>query len=196
MFCDKSYREEVSLFYNYSLARRWLSIWKCESQTSLDLVIVEGQATRRICLRCFHLFSLLDSAGIPVKDIALEDLTVSEDGQQVQLASLDSVEDEPIYVTLVLDTSGSMGGSKIAAARDAAKQFISGLNTDDKISIVSFNEQITQQLDYTTDHDVATNQVDFIDAVANSGPLSSCISAIQKRPLSNDGGSYSLTDER
>ncbi len=44
-----------------------------------------------------------------------------------------------IDVVEIIDRSGSMGGSKIAAARDAAKLFVDMMDTGDKIGVVSFS---------------------------------------------------------
>ena len=142
------------------------------AQANLDLTLnyaqgeaIQGEYAYDVSL----FFSLLDSAGVPIKDLSISDLSVSEDGKQVDLTSLDSVEDQPIYITLVIDTSGSMGGEKIEAAREAAKKFIEGLNPDDKLAIITFNSDLTQQLDFTTDHPAAADQVELINAVNNSG---------------------------
>lgn len=115
------------------------------------------------------LFSLLDSTGHPVKDLTIDNVVLSEDGQGVAPNSLDLVQDEPIFLSLLLDTSGSMTGSKIEAARAAAAAFASGLNEEDRLSIISFNSDVTQLTDFTTDRTAMANLLASINAVPKSG---------------------------
>ncbi|MGH7658922.1 MAG: vWA domain-containing protein, partial [Gemmatimonadales bacterium] len=48
----------------------------------------------------------------------------------------------PINVALVLDRSGSMTGSPLAAAREAAARFVSFLAPEDPLSIVVFDDTV------------------------------------------------------
>lgn len=48
----------------------------------------------------------------------------------------------PINLSLVLDRSGSMAGPKLDAARDAATRFASFLGADDRLSVVTFDDQV------------------------------------------------------
>ncbi len=50
----------------------------------------------------------------------------------------------PLDVALVIDTSGSMSGSKIANARMAASSFLDGLADGDVVSVYSFNSDVTE----------------------------------------------------
>ncbi len=47
-----------------------------------------------------------------------------------------------INVSFVLDRSGSMGGSKIALARDAVRQALAMLHSDDRFSLVAYDDQV------------------------------------------------------
>jgi Ca-activated chloride channel family protein len=107
-------------------------------------------------------FSLLDSAGNPIKDAALEDFTLSEDDQPVQALSLDEA-DEPINVAIVLDTSGSMVGEKMTAARAAASRFIDDLQSSDQVAVLTFDTTVVHRIDFTTDHLAAKQQVELIE---------------------------------
>ncbi len=113
--------------------------------------------------------SLLDSAGNPIKDAAAEDFTVSEDNQPVQIASLASADNEPINVALLLDTSASMTGEKIDAARSAASRFISDLQGGDQVAVLTFDLTTTNRIDFTTDHTAARQQVELIQPTPGAG---------------------------
>ena len=43
---------------------------------------------------------------------------------------------EPLHVALVLDRSGSMGGTKIRLAREAVRQALQNLRPEDRFSLV------------------------------------------------------------
>ena len=47
-----------------------------------------------------------------------------------------------ISVSFVLDRSGSMGGSKLALARDAVRQALAMLHSDDRFSLVAYDDQV------------------------------------------------------
>lgn len=49
----------------------------------------------------------------------------------------------PLNLSLVLDRSGSMSGSKLQLAKDAACNLVSNLSSRDRVSIVAFDEEVT-----------------------------------------------------
>jgi Ca-activated chloride channel family protein len=50
---------------------------------------------------------------------------------------------EPLHLALVLDRSGSMGGPKIALAREAVRQALQALRPADRFSLVAYDEETT-----------------------------------------------------
>jgi VWFA-related protein len=142
------------------------------AQTSLDLAVhfVEGTpAQNDIAYDMSVYLSVVDSAGNPIKDLTAENITISEDSQQVDIDSIDLVSDEPINLVLVLDISGTMSGPGITAAKDAASNFIVGLAEGDRVAVITFNDEITTIIDYTTDHQAARDQITMVDAKRNAG---------------------------
>jgi len=49
---------------------------------------------------------------------------------------------EPLHLALVLDRSGSMGGAKIALAREAVRQALQALHPADRFSLIVYDEEI------------------------------------------------------
>jgi Ca-activated chloride channel family protein len=49
---------------------------------------------------------------------------------------------EPLYLALVLDRSGSMGGPKIALAREAVRQALQALRPADRFSLIVYDEEV------------------------------------------------------
>ena len=48
----------------------------------------------------------------------------------------------PLNLSIVLDKSGSMGGEKIKAAKEAARSLVQKLSPDDVVSVVAFDSQV------------------------------------------------------
>ncbi len=49
----------------------------------------------------------------------------------------------PINAAIVIDRSGSMQGDRIAAAKEGARVALERLSSDDTISIVAYNHNVT-----------------------------------------------------
>lgn len=70
----------------------------------------------------------------------------------------------PVDVILVLDRSGSMGGSKIAAAKQAAIQFVNQMGANDQVGVVSFNQTASLNQQLTTDKNSAVTAINGLTA--------------------------------
>lgn len=73
--------------------------------------------------------------------------------------------DEGIGVVLLLDTSGSMHGAGIHAARQAAVQFVSRLGKNDQVAVINFDDTVHVRQNFTTDKRAATAAIQSVDAV-------------------------------
>lgn len=65
---------------------------------------------------------------------------VRENGHPVEVLSARSVQAEPMDVFLVLDTSGSMRGASLEAAKSAARAFVAELQAGSRVAVVAFSE--------------------------------------------------------
>jgi VWFA-related protein len=93
--------------------------------------------------------SVLDDAGKPVEGLAAKDFVISEDSRKYDVEDV-AVASQPMSIVLLLDNSGSMAGS-IGQAKQAANNFIGGLSTTDRVAVVSFNEQIHRETEFSSD---------------------------------------------
>jgi VWFA-related protein len=80
-------------------------------------------------------------------EISAQDLAIVEDGTSQTLESFQEAV-APISIVLALDTSGSMKGA-VEAVKAGAKQFISALRPQDKLSLVTFSDEATLVHDLT-----------------------------------------------
>lgn len=93
--------------------------------------------------------SVTDRDGRYVPNLTKSDFRLWEDGVEQQVAFFTSV-DKPFSVVLVLDTSGSTR-FKIEEIQDAAIAFVNQLRADDRVMIISFDDDIRVLTEFTND---------------------------------------------
>jgi VWFA-related protein len=91
----------------------------------------------------------MDRDGRYVPNLRKEDFRLWEDGTEQQVAFFSSV-DKPFSVVLMIDTSGSTR-MRLDAIQDAAIAFTNQLRSDDRVMIVSFDDQIRVLSQFTSD---------------------------------------------
>ena len=87
---------------------------------------------------------------------------------------LESAEDRPpVNVALVLDHSGSMGGEKLARAKEAAMTAIDRLSDDDIVSIVLYDSNVTVLVPATkaTDRKAIKSKITQVKAGSSTAPV-------------------------
>lgn len=95
--------------------------------------------------------TVTDSRGRFVPDLRKEDFRVFEDGQE-QTVTHFSNDRVPVSLGIVLDTSSSMEGEKIMAAREALERFLVDLlDRDDEVFLYRFDSVPRLLSDWTTD---------------------------------------------
>ena len=95
--------------------------------------------------------TVLDGASHPVQGLAEADFTVLEDGRQQKLLRFELVENLPLTLGLVLDTSGSMA-TRMGEAQRAAAQFLERLvRPSDQCFALSFADRPTLLVPRTPD---------------------------------------------
>ncbi len=135
------------------------------AQTTLTLLVYEVTAQPIPDSESYDVsirFSLIDSGGNPIKDIRADHFRILEDDQPVIVSAVESVQ-APIHVVLALDTSGSMLGEKMQAARMAATRFVNMLQSRDRVAVLTFDRSVTHRIDFTTDHLAVEQQIQLID---------------------------------
>ncbi len=80
--------------------------------------------------------------GRPVQGLSAENFEIFDNGvrQQVRLVAPETV---PLSSSLVLDTSGSVYGKKLADLRSAAHAFVKRLETKDEAALVRFSHRVS-----------------------------------------------------
>ena len=121
--------------------------------------------------------SVMDRDGRYVPNLLKEDFRIWEDGVEQDVAFFQSV-DKPFSVVLMLDTSPSTQ-FRLEDIQNAAIDFVNQLRPDDRVMVVSFNDDIKVLSEFTTDRaklhraierahtDDGTRLYDALDMVMN-----------------------------
>jgi VWFA-related protein len=106
--------------------------------------------------------SLTDARGRAVPNLTAADFTVTENGQECAIKSLEETT-APFNLVLLLDVSGSVE-SRLDFIRKAARDFLKAASPQDKIAIVSFRDDIQIISDFTPDRQKLYDSLHDIEA--------------------------------
>jgi VWFA-related protein len=106
--------------------------------------------------------SVTDRNGRAVGGMKENDFSVQEDGVERQVTNVTPA-NEPFNLVLLLDVSGSVE-ERIDFIRKAARDFLNTASPQDRISIVSFRDDIQIISDFTTNRRLLSQKLDEIDA--------------------------------
>jgi Ca-activated chloride channel homolog len=84
----------------------------------------------------------ISRGGEHVSGLNAGNFTVFDNGVQQKITSV-TMEEVPLEVYLVLDLSGSVEGAKLEELKQAARAFVDGLVSHDKVALLTFSEQVT-----------------------------------------------------
>jgi VWFA-related protein len=106
--------------------------------------------------------SVTDRNGRAIGDLKNSDFTISENGADRKVVSVAPAH-EPFNLVLLLDVSGSVE-ERIDFIRKAARDFLSTASPQDRISIISFRDDIQVISGFSTDRRLLSKKLDEIDA--------------------------------
>jgi Ca-activated chloride channel family protein len=119
--------------------------YQTDGNSTEDLVFVNApENLEEMEVQYVELYTaVLDRQNRPVAGLARNDFKVLEDGVEQQLTRFEKVENLPIHVAVLLDTSASMEES-LPAARDAALRFFQqAITPKDRAALIPFNDRPT-----------------------------------------------------
>jgi VWFA-related protein len=106
--------------------------------------------------------SVTDRNGRAIGGMKTGDFTVYENGTERTVTNVVPTQ-EPFNLVLLLDVSGSVE-ERIDFIRKAARDFLNTASPQDRISIISFRDDIQLISDFTTDRHLLSKKLDEIDA--------------------------------
>src|SRR5207253_3163951 len=122
-----------------------------------------GEVTTEISPQLLRLnVSVTDRNGRAMSGLRAQDFTLFENGQERKIIDVKPV-NSPFNLVLLLDVSGSVE-ERMDFIRKAARNFLSTASPQDRISIISFRDDIQIISDFTTDRQQLSLSLDKIDA--------------------------------
>ncbi|MCM3873994.1 MAG: VWA domain-containing protein [Pyrinomonadaceae bacterium] len=106
--------------------------------------------------------SVTDRNGRAIGGMKATDFTVYENGTERTVTNVVPTQ-EPFNLVLLLDVSGSVE-ERIDFIRKAARDFLNTASPQDRISIISFRDDIQLISEFTTDRQLLSRKLDEIDA--------------------------------
>ena len=106
--------------------------------------------------------SVTDRNGRAIHDMRVADFSVYEDGNERKIVNVTPTS-EPFNLVLLLDVSGSVE-ERIDFIRKAARDFLNTASPQDRISIISFRDDIQVISGFSTDRSLLSKKLDEIDA--------------------------------
>ena len=106
--------------------------------------------------------SVTDRNGRAIGDLRTSDFTILENGFERKVMSV-APANEPFNLVMLLDVSGSVE-ERIDFIRKAARDFLRTASPQDRISIISFRDDIQIISDFSTDRRLLSKKLDEIEA--------------------------------
>ncbi|HEY6330221.1 MAG TPA: VWA domain-containing protein [Blastocatellia bacterium] len=103
-----------------------------------------------------------DHSGKFVADLTKNNFTVFEDGKRQEIGTFGAVK-EPFNVVLVLDTSNS-ADDRLKAIQVTATSFVKKLSPSDRAMVITFDNEIRQLTDFTSDQEELTGVINNVEA--------------------------------
>ena len=121
--------------------------------------------------------SVTDGQGQPVTDLGRGDFTVRENGEPQQVTTFAAGE-FPLAVAVAIDRSFSMAGSRLAAAKSAARIFLGELRAADQSMILAVGSQTEVVAALSDDRQAQLAALAGVDAFGTTGLYDAIVAAI------------------
>lgn len=130
-------------------------------------VVPVAQQTFRSGVDIVRVDALVTDRNRPISGLAASDFELRDNGvvQSIDSAAFESL---PLSVIFVLDTSGSVAGSKMQHLGDAVGMLLKGLHTDDRAALVTFSHRVWLQTPLISDFDALRKLMATGDAVGGT----------------------------
>jgi len=144
-----------------------------------DPAATRQQATIRVDTNLILVpVSVNDALNRPVTGLERENFRVFEDKVEQKIAQF-AMDDDPVAVGLVFDTSGSMG-SKLQRSRMAAVQFFKTANAEDEFFLVEFDNSPRLEVPLTMDAGRIESQLTFSQSKGSTALLDAIYLALHE----------------
>ncbi|MRS12806.1 MAG: VWA domain-containing protein [Actinobacteria bacterium] len=124
--------------------------------------------------------------------------SVTENGEKVDVLAEDhlTAPEKPVDVVLAIDTSGSMKGASLDAAKSAARAFVAAMQAPNRVAIVAFSSSARVASAFTADDAALNAAIDGLEAGGETAAYDSLVVAagMAAEPGANLKGIVFLSD--
>jgi VWFA-related protein len=139
-----------------------------------------GAQTFRVAVEAVRVDVLVTDANQPVAGLTAADFELLDSGVLQHIDSL-GVEDVPLSVMFVLDTSFSMHGAPLQHLKEAASAVIDLLAVEDRAAVLTFSESVTSRAAWTGDHAVLKRAIATAEALGATSLHDAAYAALTMR---------------
>ena len=118
----------------------------------LDIIGITSTDLSQVAIHA----SILDQSERLVSGLGVENFSIGGDLHGLaEVQDVENITDDDLNfaTVLVMDTSSSMADRPLTQAQAAARGYIEALEPDDPVAVVTFNTEVRQVIDYTTDRE-------------------------------------------
>ena len=125
------------------------------------------------------LAKVVDQNGRPIPNLTPENFSLKVGGQAIPVTAVQTVTDAQVGISslLVIDTSGSMVGAPLAAARAAAAQYVSSLQPVDEVGVIAFANGVSVISEFTNDFAGVQGSLQNLRAIGNTALYDAVVEA-------------------
>jgi VWFA-related protein len=125
--------------------------------------------------------SVTSTQGLPLKNLDISDFSVSEDDQSITNFDALPIQNvkKPLAIILLIDTSGSMGGTPLRNAVTAAKAFADTLSQQDQVAILGFANTPYIVQNFTDDKSIVKTSLDSLAAGGDTTLYDGIVQAVE-----------------
>ncbi len=123
--------------------------------------------------------AVLDAGGNPVRGLAPNSFTAQVDGSRAEVRGVESSTDSalPLGIVLTVDTSGSMAGASITAAKSALAATVNALGPNDQAALITFAQSVNRAVEPTNDRNALAAAINTMQATGNTALFAGVSSA-------------------
>jgi tight adherence protein B len=153
----------------------------------------EGVSIERVETGSFPTVEVLVGAPVPPGGSPGEDSFHLSEGGEARDVTVEQLSTADLEVVLLIDTSGSMGGAPITAARQAASTFVSGLPQDVRVAVMTFDSEVRVVSGSDASREEQLAAIDTIEAGGRTSLYDSVLAGLDSlSPASPDGGGRAI----
>jgi VWFA-related protein len=120
-------------------------------------------------------------SGRPVGGLTTRDFELRDDGvvQEIDVLALEEV---PLNLMLVLDTSFSVRGAPLSHLKDAAHAAVSVLGPSDRAALITFSHLIERRMPFSSDAASIHAAIDAVEAEGSTALTDATFAALEQQP--------------